>query len=145
MKIILVITFLYVVLRMWYWGETFTKGNWVGFFFFSAVNYFGYNFLMRYLEKGHPRTSYGLLEEFLWVHWFIMFTTIFSDYFWFLYLSIPIYICYRWGGMVLKYVFIVIKNVIHWILFSLLFFLNYMAHCVYINVFFSIGTSSLTV
>ena len=45
-----------------------------------------------------------MLEEFLWVNWAIMFLTVFSDYFWLLYLSVPGYLGYTYGGTVLGFI-----------------------------------------
>lgn len=72
----------------------------VGFVIFAAANFFGLKFLFFYLEYGHPRSSYSLLEECLWVVWFVMFMSVFTGYAWLIFLTIPGYLLYTYSGTI---------------------------------------------
>jgi hypothetical protein len=49
--------------------------------------------------------SHSVVEEILWVNWFIQVTTCFSNYFWLLYLLVPGYGIYNYGPWILGMLF----------------------------------------
>jgi len=85
----------YVIVRIWLYSSSFTMGNWIGFAFLSLVNGLGLKLLFHYLSLGHPRSSYAMVEELLWVNWFVMAATVLSDWFWLVYLCVPAYAIYK--------------------------------------------------
>lgn len=90
----------YFIFRIFFGWETWTFGHMFGFLILTIINVVGIKFLFSYLALGHPRTSYGLLEEVLWVNWFIMFVSVFTGYAFLLFLAIPGYLLYAYGPMV---------------------------------------------
>jgi hypothetical protein len=49
---------LYFLLRVFWWGDSFGTGNWVGLGFLTLVNALALKTVFSFLELGHPRTSY---------------------------------------------------------------------------------------
>jgi len=84
--------------------ESFNFLNMVGFIIFSLINFFGLKGLFYYLSLGHPRSSYSLLEECLWVSWFIQVMSVFTGYAWFLFLAIPGYLFFAYKDTIMSFI-----------------------------------------
>jgi len=101
-KIIIGLYLAYLPLRVvWNW-DSFGFGAFVGLLIFSAINYVALNAVRQALEVGAPVTG---PQDVLFVNWAVQALAIFTDRAFYLYLSIPAYLLYQYGGMLKGFIF----------------------------------------
>eukprot|EP00455_Lapot_gusevi_P047100 TRINITY_DN6310_c0_g1_i1.p1 TRINITY_DN6310_c0_g1~~TRINITY_DN6310_c0_g1_i1.p1 ORF type:complete len:157 (+),score=40.23 TRINITY_DN6310_c0_g1_i1:61-531(+) len=92
-----VVYFLYRIL--WHWSS-FEFSTALGLAFFSFVNYTTLSVIFGALETG---TSYTYWQDVMFINWFVQVTSMFSGWFWFVYLVIPGYAIYQFFPLIKGY------------------------------------------
>ena len=85
---------------LWQW-ESFTRSTVLGLAFLSVVNYLCTTAILRALALGTPYSAY---QDVLWVNWAVMALSLVTSYAWLLWLAIPGYVLYAYGGTILSWI-----------------------------------------
>lgn len=101
-QIILALYVVYILGRVVLCWSSF--GFWIllGFLLISTLNYFCLQLVAQALEMGTPVSG---PQDVLFVNWAVMALSVLSDKAFYLYLVIPAYLIYQYGGIVKGYLF----------------------------------------
>jgi len=95
---------LYVVfftVRVLWQFSSFTTSSFFFLVFLSLVNYFCLTSVLKALEYGTPYSAY---QDVLFVNWAVMGLSMLTQYAWVLWLVIPAYVLYMYGGTLWGYI-----------------------------------------
>jgi hypothetical protein len=84
-----------------FWSS-FTFSNWVGFIFLISIYGIMYVFLSNFSRDGQDLNAKGMIEymkDLIYIGWIIQVLTCLSDWFWLIYLGVPIYAAYKFYGL----------------------------------------------
>jgi len=88
----------FVIRVLWRFSDlSFSTG--FGFCCFSALNYLCMSAVIKASEYGTPYESW---QDVLFVNWAVQFLSMFTSYAFYLYLVIPLYAAYMYGGYTLR-------------------------------------------
>jgi len=96
-KVMTAIYAFYFIVHIYRWGDSIIWSSVVALFFFSAVNYYTFTAVLSNCELGVPLS---LPQDILFVNWFVMATSVLSSWFWLVYLLVPAYMLYQYGGTI---------------------------------------------
>ena len=85
----------FTVRVLWQWSSV-TGSTVVGLAFLSLVNYFCMTSIFQALALGAPYSAY---QDVLWINWAVMLLSMFTSHAWLLWLTIPAYVLWQYGGM----------------------------------------------
>lgn len=102
LKAIVAVNLWFFGIRFGYNGESFSTWQWVGAVFLTTVSSLMYKNIISSEIGGF---SYDYYFDLFSVNLAVQAGSVYSEYAWLLYLSVPVYIGYRAGGYLLKWVF----------------------------------------
>jgi hypothetical protein len=96
-KINLAVTGLYVLVRILWGWDSFGFFSLCLFALFSGVNYGCSKVIFVCAGENSPYSAY---QDVLWINWFVEVTSLLSSWFLVVYLTIPAYVLFHYGGMI---------------------------------------------
>ena len=91
----------YFTIRVLWQFSSFTSSAIAGFVFLSAVNYLCLTSIFKALEYGTPYSAY---QDVLFVNWAVMALSMVTSYAWVVWLLIPTYVLYQYGGTIVGWI-----------------------------------------
>lgn len=88
---------LYFLLRVVYCWDSFGKGHFFALLVFNGISYFTLNMMLSIAEEGN---NYSVYQDILYVNLGVQICTIFTEWGFLLYLSIPGYLFYQHGSTI---------------------------------------------
>lgn len=99
-QIILALYAVYILARVVLCWSSFSFWVFLGFLLMSTLNYFCLNLVSQALEMGTPVSG---PQDVLFVNWAVMGLSVLSDKAFYLYLVIPAYLVWQYGGIIRGY------------------------------------------
>lgn len=101
-QIILALYAVYILGRVFLGWSSFGFWIWLGLAVISALNYLCLGMVEQALEMGTPVSG---PQDILFVNWAVMALSVLSDKAFYLYLVIPAYLIFQYGGIIKGYLF----------------------------------------
>ena len=91
----------YFTVRVLWQFSSLSKSTFFGLAFLSAVNYLCLTSIFQALALGTPYSAY---QDVLFINWAVMALSLLTSYAWLLWLTIPAYVLWQYGGTLWQWV-----------------------------------------